>query len=338
MSISRRRFLRDTALMGAAASVLQDAKAAPAKEPQPKAVPEDAPGMLFDSTLCVGCKACVVACREANGTHPEITTKDALWDAPLDLSANTLTVIKAYSNGAAEHKDNETDGYAFVKKSCLHCLEPSCVSVCPVSAMTKDAKTGVVHYNPKACIGCRYCIAACPFGVPRFEFDKSIARLNKCQLCESRRAEGKITACAEVCPTGATLFGTMSELAAEADRRHRLKPGEVTFYPRGTVNSGDVHEKQAPHYQPRTYGVREVGGTQVRLLSAVSYDKLGYPALPDKAFIATSEEIQHALYRGMIAPALLFGTLLVLVRRAHGHGSHDAHDSDKPAGKDGDRR
>jgi Fe-S-cluster-containing dehydrogenase component len=325
VSISRRAFLQGTALTGAAASVVT-AKAASAREPEAKVVPPNAPGMLFDSTLCVGCKACMTACREANGTHAEITTKDALWDAPLDLSANTLTVIKAWSNGAAEHKDQETDGYAFVKKSCLHCLEPACVSVCPVSAMTKDANTGVVHYNPKACIGCRYCVAACPFGVPRFEFDKSIARLNKCQLCESRRAEGKITACAEVCPTGATLFGTLNELAAEADRRHRLKPGELTYYARRTVNSGDVHQKQAPQYQPRTYGVSEVGGTQVRLLSAVSYDKLGYPALPDKPFVETSEEIQHSLYKGMIAPAVLFGILLVLVKRAHDHSSRDTHD------------
>lgn len=325
MSISRRAFLRATALTGAAASVVT-AKAASAREPGAKTIPPNAPGMLFDSTLCVGCKACMTACREANGTHPEVTTKDALWDAPLDLSANTLTVIKAWSDGAAEHKDEETDGYAFVKKSCLHCVEPACVSVCPVSAMTKDANTGVVHYDPKACIGCRYCVAACPFGVPRFDYDKSIARLNKCQLCESRRAEGKITACAEVCPTGATLFGTVEELAAEADRRHRMKPGERAFFPRRTVNSGDTHEKQAPHYQARTYGVSEVGGTQVRLLSAVSYDKLGYPTLPDKPFVETAEEIQHSLYKGMIAPAVLFGILLILVKRAHDHRPPDARD------------
>jgi Fe-S-cluster-containing dehydrogenase component len=342
VSISRRAFLRGTALTGAAASVVT-AKAASAREPEAKAAPENALGMLFDSTLCVGCKACMVACRQANGTHPEITTKDPLWDAPLDLSANTLTVIKAWSSGAAEHKDDEADGYAFVKKSCLHCVEPACVSVCPVSAMTKDPKTGVVHHNPKACIGCRYCVAACPFGVPRFDFDKSIARLNKCELCESRRAEGKITACADVCPTGATLFGTVSELAAEADRRHRLKPGEPALYPRRTVNSGDVHEKPAPHYQPRTYGAREVGGTQVQLLSAVSYNKLGYPTLPDKPFVETSEEIQHSLYKGMIAPAVLFGVLLILVNRAHDHGSHgadglDAHDLDEEAREGRDQR
>jgi Fe-S-cluster-containing dehydrogenase component len=287
--------------------------------------------MLFDSTLCVGCKACMVACREANGTHPEITTKDALWDAPLDLSADTLTVIKGWSDGDATHKDEETNGYAFVKKSCLQCTEPSCVSVCPVSAMTKDPTTGIVHYNASACIGCRYCVAACPFGVPRFEFDKSIARLRKCELCESRRAEGKITACAEVCPTGATLFGTVKELSAEVDRRHHLTPGERTFYPRRTVNSQDVYEKPAPHYQARTYGDKEVGGTQVRLLSAVSFEKLGYPTLPDKPYVAISEKIQHTLYKGMAAPALLFGALLVLIKRAHDHPSDDA---DKKASKD----
>ena len=234
MSLTRRTFLRGTAVAGAACAV---AGLAEAEERKEKTLPPKAVGLLFDSTLCVGCKACVSACREANNLHPEFNNGNNLWDAPLDLSANSLTVIKAYSEGSAKNKDQEEDGFAFVKKSCLHCVDPSCVSVCPVSAMTKDPVTGIVSYNPNNCIGCRYCVAACPFGVPRFEYNKTIARLRKCEMCKQRQVAGKIPACAEVCPTGATLFGSESALRAEAERRHKLTVGERTFFPRKTVDS-----------------------------------------------------------------------------------------------------
>jgi Fe-S-cluster-containing dehydrogenase component len=233
MGLTRRNFLRGTAAAGAASAVT---RVVTAEVRQEKTLPPKAVGLLFDSTLCVGCKACVTTCREANSTHPEFNAEDKLWDAPLDLSALTLTVIKAYSEGSAENKDQEKDGFAFVKKSCLHCIDPSCVSVCPVSAMTKDPALGIVSYNPNNCIGCRYCVAACPFGVPRFEYDKTIARLRKCEMCKQRQADGKIPACAEICPTGATLFGQVTALRAEAERRHQLTAGKLAFFPRRTVD------------------------------------------------------------------------------------------------------
>jgi Fe-S-cluster-containing dehydrogenase component len=327
MSLTRRNFLTRTAIGGAACAA---STAASAEAREEKTLPPKALGLLFDSTLCVGCKACVVACREANGTHPEFNTEDKLWDTPLDLDADTLTVIKAYREGTGVTKDQERDGYAFMKKSCLQCIDPSCVSVCPVKAMTKNPETGIVSYNPDNCIGCRYCVAACPFGVPRFEYDKTFARLRKCELCKPRLAEGKIAACAEVCPTGATLFGPVTVLRAEAERRHKMTPGERAFFPRKTADSTDVHEKPAPHYVAETYGLTEVGGTQMQLLSGVRFEKLGMPVLPKKSFVATSETIQHTLYKGMIAPAVLFGCLLVLVRRATNNeqdktAEHDKH-------------
>jgi Fe-S-cluster-containing dehydrogenase component len=332
MPLTRRKFLTRTAIGGAACAT---SAAATAEAREEKTLPPKALGLLFDSTLCVGCKACVVACREANNTHPEFNTEDKLWDTPLDLDADTLTVIKAYREGSGMTKDQEKDGYAFMKKSCLQCIDPSCVSVCPVKAMTKNPETGIVSYNPDNCIGCRYCVAACPFGVPRFEYDKTFARLRKCELCKPRLAEGKIAACAEVCPTGATLFGPVTVLRAEAERRHRLVPGERAFFPRKTADSTDVHEKPAPHYVAETYGLTEVGGTQMQLLSAVSFEKLGMPVLPKKSFVATSETIQHTLYKGMMAPAALFACLLFLVHRAgkhegHGHDEHvDEHKGDE---------
>jgi Fe-S-cluster-containing dehydrogenase component len=331
MSLTRRNFLTRTAIGGAACAA---STAASAEAREEKTLPPKALGLLFDSTLCVGCKACVVACREANGTHPEFNTEDKLWDTPLDLDADTLTVIKAYREGTGVTKDQEKDGYAFMKKSCLQCIDPSCVSVCPVKAMTKNPETGIVSYNPSNCIGCRYCVAACPFGVPRFEYDKTFARLRKCELCKPRLAEGKIAACAEVCPTGATLFGPVTVLRAEAERRHKMTPGERAFFPRKTADSTDVHEKPAPHYVAETYGLTEVGGTQMQLLSGVRFEKLGMPVLPKKSFVATSETIQHTLYKGMIAPAVLFGCLLVLVRRATKHDEHEDEHLDEHKGEE----
>jgi Fe-S-cluster-containing dehydrogenase component len=317
MGLTRRHFLRGTAVAGAACAV---ATVAVAEVREKKTLPPKAVGLLFDSTLCVGCKACVTACREANNTYPELNTEDKLWDVPLDLSARTLTVIKAYSEGPAENKDQENDGFAFIKKSCLHCVDPSCVSVCPVTAMTKDPVTGVVSYNPSNCIGCRYCVEACPFGVPRFEYDKTIAHLRKCEMCKQRQVDGKIPACAEVCPTGATLFGSETRLRAEAERRLRLTVGERAFFPRKTVDSTDTHEKPSSRYNTKTYGLTEVGGTQVLYLAGVSFEKLGLPTLPEKSFVSTSEKIQHTLYKGMIAPAVLFSGLLFAVRR---HANHN---------------
>ena len=203
-------------------------------------MPDEALGLLYDSTLCIGCKACVSACKEANDMPPEFSTEDHLWDTPLDISGKTLNVIKVYQNGTAENKDSEEDGFAFMKVSCLHCADPSCVSACPVSAMTKDPVTGIVGYNKDACIGCRYCVAACPFGVPRFQYDKAIPQISKCQLCRHRMPDGKYAACAQVCPTGATLYGKAKDLHAEAQAPSGPEAGRVC----------DVPARQHQHARP----------------------------------------------------------------------------------------
>ncbi|HLN26105.1 MAG TPA: hydrogenase 2 operon protein HybA [Patescibacteria group bacterium] len=324
MPLTRRNFLKGaaagSAVVACAATTASEAEARENKTLPPKAV-----GLLYDSTLCIGCKACVKACRDANDTSPEFNTADPLWDTPLDLSGSTLNVIKMYAEGTSDHKDQEKDGFAFIKKSCMHCVDPSCVSVCPVTAMRKDPDTGIVSHHPDACIGCRYCVASCPFGVPKFEYNTPTPQIHKCQMCRHRQAEGKIPACAEVCPTGATLFGSVLGLREEAARRRSLPAGETTTFSRKTVGSSDTHEKNTAHYLPHTYGETEMGGTQMMLLAGVPFDKLGYPTLPEGSFASASETIQHTVYKGMAAPVAVLGGLMYL---AHKHTKHDGQDED----------
>jgi formate dehydrogenase iron-sulfur subunit len=195
-------------------------------------------GILFDSTLCIGCGACYQACKEKNNLPR--TVEYFLRD---NLSAKTYTVVKLHSS-------------RFVRKMCMHCEQPACASVCPVAALEKTA-VGPVTYDESKCMGCRYCMQACPFGVPTYEWDATLPRVRKCNLCADRIAQGLSTACAAVCPTGATRFGDREALVAEARARIRDNPGT---------------------YVDRIYGLEEVGGTSVLLIADVPIEQLGYRA------------------------------------------------------------
>jgi len=281
-------------------------------------MPEKALGLLYDGTLCIGCRACISACKSANdmpAEHTALAIGD-YWDAPLDISGKTLNVIKCWKSGTGTHKDQVENGFAFTKVSCMHCADPSCVSACPVSAMTKDPTTGIVKYNIEPCIGCRYCVAACPFGVPRFTFDQAFPKISKCQLCQHRFGEGKYAACAEVCPTGATLYGPVADLKAEVARRRSLAPGTRTTFPRGRVGGTDSYTGTVGKYVDHVYGEREIGGTQVMHLSGVPFALLDKPRLPDVAPASVSESIQHAIYYGLLAPFGFLAALSLLAWRS----------------------
>lgn len=335
MSLNRREFLRNAAVGSAtavaAAGVSGSAEAVTLMR-EPKDRPEGALGLLYDSTVCIGCKACVSRCKEVNGMPPEILPDQrewnpGTWDTPKDLSGRTLNIIKAYMHGTIEEKDREENGYAFIKRQCLHCVDPSCVSACPVSAMIKDPETGIVRHDPDRCIGCRYCVYACPFGVPKYQFEGAFGKIAKCELCNHRLPEGDIPGCVEACPTGATLFGRVKDLHEEAQRRLALKPGDTYLYPRGDISNaiqkpGSTHEKVvAAVYRPEVYGYDgPLGGTQALYLSAVGFDKLGLPFgkdrygrdIPNHAYARETEGVQHFLYTGMIAPAAVLSALVLL--------------------------
>jgi len=301
---------------------------APAQARTTHAISPEALGLLYDSTLCIGCKACVAACKSANDMPPDFASGTGnAWDTPLDISGKTLNIIKVYRSGTMKVKDSETDGFAFIKKSCMHCVDPSCVSACPVSAMHKDPVTGIVSHDKDACIGCRYCVAACPFRVPRFTYDRAIPQISKCQLCRHRIAQGGYSACAEVCPTGATLFGKVADLKVEAARRLALAPGSETIYPRGRLGGPDhSYSGRANHYVKRLYGETEFGGTQMVMLAGVPFEKLGYPNLPPNSDASISETLQHTLYAGLVIPAAFLGVLAFAARRSSAVQGENEHE------------
>lgn len=194
----------------------------------------EARGLLIDLTRCIGCRACVAACKRLHlfpGT-----------DAATELSAVTFTAM--VDRGEDLH----------IRRLCMHCLTPSCASVCPVGALHKTA-AGPVAYEADRCLGCRYCMVACPFNVPRYEWDQVAPRVRKCDLCAARIAAGKVPACVAACDPEATVTGTRAALLAEAHRRISENPGT---------------------YFPHVYGETEAGGTSVLFLSPVSFATLGF--------------------------------------------------------------
>ncbi len=311
MKIKRRDFIKGAA--GGLALLTLDGQKAQARTVE--ALPPDALGILYDSTLCVGCNACVAACKQANSMPPEPYGEQRLWDNPQDLSASTLNIIKEYSSGTGDHKDQVENGFAFIKRQCLHCIDPSCVTACPVSALTKDKETGIVSYNKHVCIGCRYCQVACPYNIPKFKWNDPFPEIVKCQLCNHLIKKGGMPACCSVCPTGAALFGPVAKLQEESRRRLQMEPGKMYSFPVSSLDSGKSHAHKAPTYQQHVYGYEELGGTQVMYMSAVPFEKLGLPTFPKESFVSMASGIQYAIYKGMVYPLVVLVGLIVMAKK-----------------------
>ena len=203
MKLNRRSAIKCLATAGAAATVTTGTASARER----KEAPGDAVGMLYDATRCIGCQACVTACRKANNLEYE--SPEGLYDAPKILSGRTKNVIKRFEEGERS---------SFVKVQCMHCIDPACASACMLGAYQKR-EYGIVTWRGDLCIGCRYCQIACPFNVCKFEWDKAIPKMVKCEMCNHLLAEGGIPACCEVCPRKAVIFGRYKELLADAKQR-----------------------------------------------------------------------------------------------------------------------
>jgi len=275
-------------------------------------VSDEAVGMLFDATRCIGCRACVASCKEIHGKPAELLDGEPMWDAAEDLSADTLNIIKAYKN--------EVEGHvSFIKRNCMHCVDPGCVSVCPTKALTKDPVTGIVEYDKDVCIGCRTCMASCPYNIPKYSYDETFGEINKCTFCNSKGIEriskGMLPGCSEVCPTGANIFGKRSDLLEEARRRLELNEGDRYVYKLNAIDSRYQQEGTVGKYQQHIYGEHEAGGTQVLMLAGVPFENLGMPNLPERSYASISETVQHSIYKSAIAPTALLGGMLWLARR-----------------------
>ncbi len=231
--------------------------------------------LLLDTTRCIGCGACTAACKEQNHLPLEIDER---------ATAYTWTVVEKRAG-------------VNVRRMCMHCLSPTCVSVCPVGAMTKSPQ-GPVLYDSKKCIGCRYCIQACPFNVPKYQWDRATPVVAKCIMCAPRLAKGLPTACASVCPTGATTYGDRTALIAEARSRMAAEPGR---------------------YVDHIYGLDEAGGTSVLLLSGVPFGALGLSeTLPRKPLgDITWNVLSHVPDIVAVGGALLYGIYWITKRREY---------------------
>lgn len=208
-------------------------------------------GILTDTTLCTGCETCVHACK---ATYKLGRDRAWRWKNKIDdLSSTRFTTII------------RRPGNRYVRQQCRHCVSPACASACIVGALQKT-DIGPVIYDEKRCMGCRYCMMACPYGIPRYSWEARVPLVRKCILCYDRIRTGGQPACTEACPYKATIFGPRDELIAEARRRFERNPG-----------------KYFPREAPKIYGEHEVGGTSVLYISDISLDFLGWrPNLGDQ--------------------------------------------------------
>jgi len=247
VSISRREFLKTTGAAGAAVAGLHTTV-----QTAPGYVSPDWMGMLTDLNLCIGCRKCEWACNEEHGlpNQPLATFEDkTVFEKKRRTDANTFTIVNRFFN-----ENNSLPVY--VKNQCMHCIEPACASACLVKAFAKVSE-GPVLYNKDVCIGCRYCMIACPFSIPTYEYsDPFTPEVKKCTMCFTRFTErGDIPACAKICPEEAITFGKRSDLIKLAREKIRTHPDRYVDY---------------------IYGEHEVGGTNWLYVSHVPFEKLDF--------------------------------------------------------------
>ena len=279
---NRRDFLKTTALIGAGITGLstKTTKAAPKVK-----LSENRISVLVDTTVCIGCRNCEWACKEAHNLPAgslDSYSNRSVFENKRRPDEHALTVVNQFNN-----PDNPllpTD----VKVQCMHCEEPACVSSCIVDAYTKHPE-GPVTWDSSKCIGCRYCMVACPFQVPAFEYDKALQpKIMKCDFCFDRQQEGKLPACVEICPVEALIFGKRKDLIEIA--REKIK-------------------REPDRYVNHILGENEVGGTSWLYIAGQDSTKLDFPKLGTDPAPGVTESIQEGIFAYFIPPIALYALL-----------------------------
>ena len=268
--MDRRQFLTTSASVGAAVLSLKKANAANAKETK------EFVGVLVDTTRCIGCRSCEVACSETWGNFVPDTKNDNAFDQRRDTSEKQFTVVNRFSTEKGE---------VFVKRQCMHCWQAACVAMCLVNAMYKT-KEGPVTWNGDKCMGCSFCMVACPFDIPKAEYLSWNPRIMKCHMCYERLQEGKKPACVEACPTDTLMFGQKRDLMEIA--RHRVYS----------------HPDKYVHH---IYGENEAGGTGWLYLSAVPFEQIGF-----RVDLGTTPYPEYTKNFLISVPLVLFGVPALL--------------------------
>ncbi len=247
-------------------------------------------GVLTDLTACVGCRSCEKACNEANKLpEPDKSFEDgSVFNETRMPTQKAYTVVNRYENPKDKGKP------VYRKIQCNHCKEPACLTSCPIHAYSKTPE-GAVKYDPDLCFGCRYCMTACPFYIPAYDYWSALEpRIQKCTMCLPRIKEGKGTACAEACPAGALTFGKREDLLKIARKRIADNPGK---------------------YIDHIYGEKEVGGTNWMYISGVPFDQVGLPTnLPNKPLIEETKGFLGAVPIVLTAWPALFGTIYAALK------------------------
>ena len=258
-------------------------------------------GMLSDITRCIGCRKCEAACNKANNLPPP---KTSFEDTSVFEEERRPYVADSQSYTAVNRYEGKDGKPVYRKVQCMHCDEPACVSACPVAAM-KKSKEGPVVWDEKLCIGCRYCITACPFYVPGYEYSSAFEpKVQKCFMCYQRISEGLVPACAEACPVEAITFGKRSDLIKMAKLRVWGEP-----------------EKYIDH----VFGETEAGGTGWLYITGVPFSELGFPKeMGTTAYPKLTKDFLGMVNLTLVSwPALLGGFYLA------SHKKHETHE-EKP--------
>lgn len=296
MPVDRRSFLKLAAAgAGCAACGQAAATTAPA--------PTDGVGMLMDITECIGCRKCEFACAQENklSDAPVTAFEDSsVYERQRRMTDTEYTVVNRHPGKAGSSQP------LYVKSQCMHCLRPACASACIVGALQREPN-GVVSYDAWKCIGCRYCMVACPFQVPAYEYANPwTPEVRKCVFCAGRIKDGKAPACAEMCPPQALLFGKREDLLELARTKIVEHPGR---------------------YVNRIYGEHDAGGTSWVYLAPKSFEELGFLEVGDAPIPNVTETLQHSVFRYGVPPLLVFGLLAAASRTFRPEAQSDAADA-----------